>query len=119
MPDMIICRCENPLSQDIKDKISLFCSVRKDMVIDETDVDFSIYEVPISLKSQQIDVKVCQLLHLPEKKSHLKDWEDMVHKMRHPKGKIVIGIVGKYLQHQDAYKSVFEALQHAAIYHQV
>jgi CTP synthase len=89
------------------------------MVIDESDVAFSIYEVPISLKNQQIDVKVCELLHLPEKKSHLKNWEDMVHKMRHPKGKIVIGIVGKYLQHQDAYKSVFEALQHAAIYHQV
>jgi CTP synthase len=119
MPDMIICRCENPLPEDIKDKISLFCSVRKDMVIDETDVAFSIYEVPISLKEQHIDVKVCELLHLPEKKSHLKDWEAMVHKMRHPKGKIIIGIVGKYLQHQDAYKSVFEALQHAAIEHQV
>ncbi len=119
MPDMIICRCENPLSQEIKDKISLFCSVRKDMVIDETDVSFSIYEVPISLKQQQIDVKVCELLRLPEKQSQLKSWEDMVHKMRHPKGKIVIGIVGKYLQHQDAYKSVFEALQHAAIDHQV
>jgi CTP synthase len=97
MPDMIICRCEKPLPQEIKDKISLFCSVRKDMVI---------------------DVKVCQLLRLPEKKSHLKNWEEMVHKMRHPKEKIVIGIVGKYLQHQDAYKSVFEALQHAAIDHQ-
>ncbi len=119
MPDMIICRCENPLTQEMKDKISLFCSVRKDMVIDEVDVAFSIYEVPISLKTQQIDVKVCELLHLPEKKSQLKDWEAMVHKMRHPKGKIVIGIVGKYLQHQDAYKSVFEALQHAAIDHQV
>jgi CTP synthase len=119
MPDMIICRCENPLSQEIKDKISLFCSVRKDMVIDETDVSFSIYEVPISLKQQQIDVKVCELLRLPEKKSQLKEWEDMVHKMRHPKDKIVIGIVGKYLQHQDAYKSVFEALQHAAIDQQV
>lgn len=119
MPDMIICRCENPLSQEIKDKISLFCSVRKDMVIDESDVSFSIYEVPISLKQQQIDVKVCELLHLPEKKSQINDWEKMVHKMRHPKDKIVIGIVGKYLQHQDAYKSVFEALQHAAIDHQI
>ncbi len=80
---------------------------------------FSIYEVPLSLKKQQIDVKVCQLLCLPEKTSELKGWEEMVHKMRHPKDKIVIGIVGKYLQHQDAYKSVFEALQHAAIDHQV
>jgi CTP synthase len=89
------------------------------MVIDEPDVTFSIYEVPVSLKEQKIDVKVCELLHLPQKESHLKAWEEMLHKMRHPKGKIVIGIVGKYLQHQDAYKSVFEALQHAAIDHQV
>ncbi len=119
MPDMIICRCENPLPEDIKDKISLFCSVRKDLVIDEPDVAFSIYEVPISLKQQQIDVKICELLHLPQQQSQLNAWEEMVNKMHHPKGKVVIGIVGKYLQHQDAYKSVFEALQHAAMSHQV
>jgi CTP synthase len=119
MPDLIICRCENHLPEEIKDKISLFCSVRKDMVIDEVDVAFSIYEVPVSLKEQKIDMKVCELLHLPPKETHLKEWEEMLHKMKHPKDKIIIGIVGKYLQHQDAYKSVFEALQHAAIANQV
>jgi CTP synthase len=119
MPDMIICRCENHLSEEIKDKISLFCSVRKDMVVDEVDVAFSIYEVPVCLKEQQVDVKIAELLHLPPKASNIQKWEEMVFKMRHPKGKVVIGIVGKYLQHQDAYKSVFEALHHAAIAHQV
>lgn len=119
MPDLIICRCENHLPEEIKDKISLFCSVRKDMVIDEVDVAFSIYEVPISLKEQKIDMKVCEMLHLPPKETHLKEWEEMLHKMKHPKDKITIGIVGKYLQHQDAYKSVFEALQHSAIANQV
>lgn len=119
IPDMIICRCENPLPEDIKDKISLFCSVRKEMVIDEPDVALSIYEVPLSLHEQKIDVKICELLHLPQKKPNLKAWEELVHKLKNPKGKVVIGIVGKYLQHQDAYKSVFEALQHAAIAHQV
>lgn len=119
IPDMIICRCENHLSDDIKEKISLFCSVRKEMVVDEVDVDFSIYEVPTSLKEQKVDVKVAELLKLPEKAANIKAWEEMIYKMRHPTGKVVIGIVGKYLQHKDAYKSVFESLHHAAIAHQV
>jgi CTP synthase len=119
MPDLIICRCEEPLDQEIKDKISLFCSVRKDMVVDEVDVAFSIYEVPLSLQKQKIDVKIAELLKLPPQDSNIKSWEEMIHKMRHPKGKVVIGIVGKYMQHQDAYKSVFESLHHAAMAHQV
>ena len=89
------------------------------MVIDEIDVAFSIYEVPISLKEQKIEMKICELLHLPAKETHLKEWEEMLYKMKQPKDKVVIGIVGKYIQHQDAYKSVFEALQHAAIANQV
>ncbi len=119
IPDIILCRCEEHLSDEIKDKISLFCSVRRDAVIDEVDVKFSIYEVPLSLHEQGLDDKVCQILDLPQAKPNLKAWEKMLHTMRNPKGKVVIGIVGKYLQHQDAYKSVFEALQHGAIANQV
>ncbi len=119
IPDIVLCRCENPLSEEIKDKISLFCSVKKDAVIDEPDVEFSIYEVPVCLKNQGLDRKVCELLGLPDSKVDISQWEEMLHKMRHPKMKLVIGIVGKYLQHQDAYKSVFEALAHAAIANQV
>jgi CTP synthase len=119
IPDVILCRCEHSLSEEIKDKISLFCSVPKEAVIDEVDVEFSIYEVPVSLNHQGLDVKICHMLSLPPAKADLSKWEEMLHKMRHPKEKVVIGIVGKYLQHKDAYKSVFEALQHGAIANQV
>lgn len=115
IPDIILCRCEQSLSEDIKDKISLFCSVRRENVIDEVDVEFSIYEVPISLKTQGLDTRICHMLDLPKSTADLSKWEAMLHSMRHPKGKVVIGIVGKYVQHQDAYKSVFESLQHGAI----
>jgi CTP synthase len=115
IPDMILCRCEESLSEELKDKISLFCNVAREMVLDEVDVEFSIYEVPIMLHSQELDTKIGKLLNLPEKRANLDPWIGMLKRMRSPKGKVVIGIVGKYLQHQDAYKSVFEALQHAAI----
>jgi CTP synthase len=118
-PDIILCRCENRLSEEIKDKISLFCSVPKEAVIDEVDVSFSIYEVPIELNRQGLDSKICQMLHLPQAKADLTKWETMLHKMSNPKRKIIIGVIGKYIQHQDAYKSVFEALHHGAIAHQV
>ena len=115
IPDLIVCRCEESLPEEIKDKISLFCSVPKEAVMDEPDVQLSIYEVPLVLKAQGLDNKICHLLGLPPKQADLTAWEKMLDRMRNPKGKVVIGIVGKYLQHQDAYKSVFEALHHAAI----
>ncbi len=115
IPDLILCRCEQPLSEEIKDKISLFCSVPRDMVLDEVDVNHSIYEVPMSLYKQELDTKICDFFDLPKNKIDLSQWEEMLDKIRHPKDKIVVGVVGKYVQHQDAYKSVFEALQHGAI----
>lgn len=115
IPDILLCRCEQPLSEDIKDKISIHCSVPREAVMDEVDVSFSIYEVPLCLHEQKLDEKICQMLHLPLRAANLKSWEEMLHKMRTPKKTIKIGIVGKYVQHQDAYKSVFESLQHAAI----
>lgn len=119
IPDIILCRCEEHLSDDIKEKISLFCSVRKDAVIDEADVKFSIYEVPVSLHQQGLDDKICQILDLSRQKPNIEAWKEMLRKMQNPQGKVVIGIVGKYIQHQDAYKSVFEALHHGAIAHGV
>ncbi len=115
IPDIILCRCEESLSEENKDKISLFCSVPREGVMDEVDVKFSIYEVPLSLHQQGLDSKLCQMLDLPNTPADLSKWENMVERMRAPKGKVVVGIVGKYLQHQDAYKSVFEALHHGAI----
>lgn len=119
IPDFILCRCEQSLSEEIRDKISLFCSVPKDAVIDEVDVSFSIYEVPLYLHEQGLDTKICDFLGLPKAEAKLSHWENMLHKMRYPKATVTIGIVGKYLQHKDAYLSVFEALKHAAIANEV
>lgn len=119
MPDLILCRCEESLSEEIKDKISLFCSVPKEGVVDVPDVTCSIYEVPFNLNKQGLDQKICQMLDIPSNKSDLLEWEKVLDHLLHPKGKVVIGIVGKYMQHQDAYKSVFEALRHGALANQV
>lgn len=114
-PDVIICRCEQPLSDDVKDKISLFCNVARHAVIDEADVEFSIYEVPLRLHEQGIDDMICEKLKLPQKKITLPEWEKILNTIKNPKGTVTVGIVGKYVQHQDAYKSVFESLTHGAI----
>ncbi|MBM3183752.1 MAG: CTP synthase [Chlamydiae bacterium] len=115
MPDMILCRCEEALSQEIKAKISLFCHVPGEAVIDEKDVSHSIYEVPLDLHRQKLDQMICKLLKLECKKPDLSRWEKVVQTIISPREKIVVGIVGKYMDHQDAYKSVFEALHHGAI----
>ncbi len=114
-PDLILCRCENALSEEIKGKISLFCNVPQDAVIDEKDVEHSIYEVPLDLHRQELDAKICKALDLKSEVPDLSQWKQMLHTVLNPKGKVVIGIVGKYMDHQDAYKSVFEALHHGAI----
>ena len=115
VPDIILCRCEDPLSDEIKAKISLFCNVPKEAVIDEKDVSETIYEVPLELHAQGLDAMICKVLQIEAKKSDLSEWRNMLHTIRHPKNHCVIGIVGKYMDHQDAYKSVFESLQHGAI----
>jgi len=115
MPDLILCRCENALPADLKAKISLFCSVPVEAVIDEKDVAHSVYEVPLDLHRQGLDAMICKRFDLQTKPADLSHWEKMLHKILHPKSKVTVGIVGKYMDHQDAYKSVFEALHHAAI----
>ena len=115
IPDIIMCRCESPLSDDIKAKISLFCSVPEEAVIDEKDVAVSIYEVPVDLHRQHIDDMICKMLDLHTPPTNLNEWNRMLEHVLHPKkGKIRVGIVGKYTNHHDAYKSVFESLYHAA-----
>jgi CTP synthase len=114
-PDIIVCRCEESLPEEVKDKISLFCNVKKESVIEEVDVKNSIYEVPLKLREQKIDDKICQLLGLPIRETNLEQWEKILKTILNPKGTITVGVVGKYVQHKDAYKSVFEALHHGAI----
>lgn len=116
-PDIIICRCEDSLSEEVKDKISLFCNVHREAVIDEPDVRNSIYEVPLKLQEQGLDTLLCKMLKLKETYSEMSDWIKIIDIIKNPKGKITVGLVGKYVQHKDAYKSVVEALQHGAIAH--
>ena len=114
-PDIILCRSEMSLSDDVKEKISLFCNVPREAVMDEVDVKYSIYEVPLQLHEQNIDAMICKLLSLHNPAIDLTDWEEILDTVRHPKGTLRVGIVGKYVQHQDAYKSILEALFHGGM----
>lgn len=114
-PDIIICRCEFSLSEEVKDKISLFCNVPRRAVIEEVDVQTSIYEVPIKLHEEGIDELICELLNLPNLPIDLSDWQHLIQTILNPKGTVTVGLVGKYVQHQDAYKSVIESLFHGAL----
>lgn len=115
MADMILCRSEDSLSEDVKDKISLFCNVPKRAVIEEVDVKDSIYEVPLKLHEQGLDTLICEKFGFPAQTVSFPEWEKIIDVIKNPKGIITIGIIGKYVQHQDAYKSIFEALSHGAI----
>ncbi len=109
-PDIIICRCEFSLSDEVKDKISLFCNVNRRAVIEEVDVKHSIYEVPLQLHEEGIDTMICELFKLPNPPIDLKRMGENCRDDQQSQRTITVGIVGKYVQHQDAYKSVFEAL---------
>lgn len=115
-PDLILCRSEKSLPSGMKEKISLFCNVPPHAVFEEVDVEHSIYEVPLHLHQQGVDEWISKAFRLTESMPvDLADWREIVRRICSPKGTLTVGIVGKYLEHQDAYKSVFEALQHAAI----
>ena len=116
-PSIILCRCEDPLEESEKAKISLFCNVAPEAVIDEPDVAHTIYEVPLHLAEQGMGRMICQKLGLREAAVDLSEWQKIVDTVKNPKGTVTVGIVGKYVEHKDAYKSVFEALAHAAISH--
>ena len=114
-PDLLLCRCEYSLPEEVKEKIALFGNVPREAVFEEVDVQQSIYELPLMLHHQGVDALICKRLQLPCPESDLSEWEKILSAVIKPKGTITVGIVGKYVQHQDAYKSVFEALHHGAI----
>ncbi|MBU0547723.1 MAG: CTP synthase [Candidatus Omnitrophica bacterium] len=114
-PDVLICRTEKPLSNELKEKISLFCNVRKEAVIEAKDVG-SIYQIPLVFKNQVLDEIILSHFRLISKSCDLKDWEkNVVERAISPKNKITVAVVGKYITLQDAYKSIYEALIHAGI----
>ncbi|THB63523.1 MAG: CTP synthase [Desulfovibrio sp.] len=114
-PDIIVCRCEQDLAQELKAKIALFCNVEKDAVFTAVDVG-NIYEVPLKFYEEGIDQKVAILLRLPAKNPDLRPWRQLVQKLTEPSdGEVTIGIVGKYVDLKEAYKSLHEALVHGGV----
>jgi CTP synthase len=114
-PHLVVCRCERPLSKEIRQKISLFCNVPFEGVIEEKDVDHTIYEVPLMLQRERTDDLVCQLLRLDVPAANMSHWQDILRKLIAPQNRVRIGVVGKYIGLQDAYKSVYEAISHGGI----
>lgn len=112
-PDIIVCRTEQPLSTEIKSKIALFCNVKIDAVIEAADAT-SIYEVPLLMQQEQLDIICLKKLNItwyPE--PDLTIWKGFLHKLYHPTSTVTIGLIGKYIELQDAYKSILEAFIHA------
>src|SRR3989440_7739014 len=116
-PDVLICRTEHSLSREDREKIALFCNISIDAVIEEKDKDFSIYEVPLSLVDNNLDRLIVDKLGLKTAEPDLEDWRELLRRLRNPDREISIAVVGKYAEHHDAYKSIYEALDHAGIAH--
>ena len=113
-PDMILCRCEQPVPVELKKKIALFCDVDADAVFSAIDVDH-VYKVPLEFYEEGLDQKIAFKLSLPAKKPELEPWQNLIHTLTHPHGSVTIGIVGKYVELKEAYKSLHEALVHGGI----
>jgi len=112
-PQILICRTEKPLPENMKKKIALFCNVEENAVLEERDVSFSIYEVPVMLKNQGLDRLILKMLRLKGRPCNLTRWENMLKRMKKCRKKIVVAVAGKYTILKDAYKSIWEALGHA------
>jgi CTP synthase len=113
-PDILLCRTEKFLSQELKNKIALFCNVEKDAVITAKDVDV-IYEVPLLFHNEGLDEKITKLLNIWSRKPALSKWESIVDVIKNPKKQVEIAVVGKYVRLKDSYKSLNEALVHGGI----
>src|SRR6202453_1933187 len=106
-PDILICRTERELSKEEVDKIALFCNLERRAVIEERDKEFSIYEVPVSLEENHLDGLIVEKLSLRAHELDLSDWYEMLRKMKHPDCEVTVGVIGKYIKHNDAYKSIY------------
>ena len=111
-PDIILCRCEHSIPEEMRRKIALFCNVDQDAVFSSVDVG-NIYEVPLRFYEEGFDQKVAIMLRLPARNAHLEDWKKLVYDCANPQGSVTIAIVGKYTRLHDAYLSVMESLYHA------
>lgn len=116
-PDIIVCRSEEPLSRELKDKIALFCDIDKEAVIEAVDAQ-SIYQVPLMLEEQGMADIVSSHLNIPHRTPFLDDWKKVVNTYFHPKKSVQVAVVGKYVELKDAYLSVAEALCHGGLAHE-
>jgi len=114
-PDVLICRTEQPISREDREKIALFCNISIDAVIEERDKDFSIYEVPLSLVENKLDGLICKQLGLKTPEPVIDDWRELLRRLRNPDHEVSIAVVGKYAEHRDAYKSIYESIDHAGM----
>ncbi|HEU5235107.1 MAG TPA: CTP synthase [Terriglobales bacterium] len=113
-PDILLCRTDRFLAKELKSKIALFCNVEEEAVITAKDVA-SIYEVPLVFAHEEVDTLALKYLHLQAPERNLTAWEDLVHRVYNPKDEVSIAIVGKYVEYEDSYKSLKEALVHGAV----
>lgn len=112
-PDILVCRTERPLNEDLKRKIALFCNVKVDAVIEAADAS-TIYEVPIAMLREKLDLIVLKKLNITNyNEPELHKWKEFLEKVKHPENKVTIGLIGKYIELQDAYKSILESFIHA------
>ena len=116
-PQVLICRTERPLDDDVRQKLSMFCNVSVNAVVEARDVPHTIYEMPLMLHEEGLDGLVCELLHIDARAPDLTDWRKFVNRVINPKKQVKIAVVGKYIELQDAYKSIYESLTHAAASH--
>jgi len=115
-PDIIVCRTEKPLNDGIRQKIALFCNVDSKCVIESIDAK-SIYEVPVLMREEKLDIQVLNKMKIPvESEPDLKNWEEFLFKLKNPQAEVNIGLIGKYVELKDAYKSIIEAFIHAGAY---
>jgi CTP synthase len=114
-PNILVCRCEKPISKELRQKMSLFCNVPFDAVIEEKDVDHSIYEVPLMLQRERMDDLVCEHFGLDVPPAKMGHWQEIIRKLIAPQHQVRIGVVGKYVGLNDAYKSVYESVIHGGI----
>ena len=114
-PHVLVCRCDHPLGTELRDKLSMFCNVPVKAVIECRDVDSSIYQLPLALQKEGMDELVLDLLgfSIPAPKKNI--WIEIVRRLLNPRHEVTIGVVGKYIELQDAYKSVYESIAHAGI----
>jgi CTP synthase len=114
-PQILVCRCDHPLTDDLREKLSLFCNVPVKAVIEERNVESSIYEVPLMLQREGMDDLVIELLGLKARRHPKNIWVEILRRIKHPRHEVTIGVVGKYIELQDAYKSVYESITHGGI----